>query len=149
MREVTDADVEAGLVELERRCEKAGLPVTIQRRAVYESLLPRNDHPTVDEIYNGVRAKLNGVSKATIYRALETLTDLGLARKVPHPGSAVRFDPFVEPHHHLLCQECGAMQDHHDEELHFDSPGGAFLVHEASALFVGLCASCAPASKPD
>ena len=94
--------VEARLVRMKSGCQTAGLPLTAQRRALLSELAPRMDHPTVEQVYSAVRGRLSGVSKATVYRTLETLDRLGLIRRVEHPGSAVRFDPDPTPHHHLL-----------------------------------------------
>src|SRR5512142_935165 len=90
-----------GLVELQEACRRRGLAVTIQRRAVFAELALRRDHPTADQIYDAVRGSLPGLSRTTVYRVLETLVEVGLARKVHHAGGAARFDPMTGRHHHL------------------------------------------------
>jgi len=35
--------------------QQRGLPVTTQRRAVFEAILDRADHPTADQLYRAVR----------------------------------------------------------------------------------------------
>ncbi|MEX1024975.1 MAG: Fur family transcriptional regulator [Planctomycetota bacterium] len=132
--------VATGLAEFEARCEQAHLPVTSQRRAVVETLLSRTDHPTVDDIYAVVRER--GVSLATTYRALETIVALGLARRVAHTGSAVRFDPNTSAHHHFLCDACGAIADVAWKPSPIEPPAGDFDVHETSVLYRGICADC-------
>jgi len=123
--------------------------LTSQRRTVLESLLERSDHPTVDQIYQTVVGRLPEVSRATVYRSLETLSDLGLLKRVEHPGSAVRFDGNMAPHHHFLCTRCGAMEDlslesvrGHDE-LVFVGPGPG-AAEELAILVRGTCYRCAP-----
>jgi Fe2+ or Zn2+ uptake regulation protein len=37
---------------------QAGLPVTTQRRAVFEAIRRRADHPTADQLYRAVRGAL-------------------------------------------------------------------------------------------
>ena len=49
-----------------------------------------------------------GVSLPTVYAGLELLADLGLALRV-RAGRAVRYDPRVDPHHHFVCDTCGAV----------------------------------------
>ena len=44
-------------------------------------------------------------------RSLDKLHELGLLRRVEHPGSTARFDANSSPHHHFLCTRCGAIED--------------------------------------
>jgi Fe2+ or Zn2+ uptake regulation protein len=138
--------VEEGLKELERRSAEAGQPVTIQRRAALKALVRRSDHPTAEAIYADVIAELPGVSKATVYRALDNLVELGLARRVHHPGSVARYDGNGKRHHHLICRICGRIEDVSWDLL--DSipvPKIAkddFEVHDFFVSFQGVCRDC-------
>jgi Fur family peroxide stress response transcriptional regulator len=144
----TDPDLSTRLAELERRCASAGIPVTAQRRTVLEVLASRCDHPTVDQIYTAVAERMPDVSRATVYRSLETLDELGLLRRVEHPGSAVRFDGNTTPHHHFLCTRCGAIEDlplaavRGHEQLAFVGAGER-VAGEIAVSVRGLCGSCA------
>lgn len=133
--------------DLLARCAVAGLPRTAQRRAIFLELVRRDDHPTVDQVFTAVLERLPGVSRTTVYRNLETLFQLGLLRRVDHPGSAVRVDPNLEPHHHFLCSSCGAIED-----LPFGSvPGAVGLAYAGDSartvahlgvVVHGTCAGC-------
>lgn len=139
------------LAELERRCAKSGIPLTAQRRTVLEVLVARDDHPTVDQIFQAVAERLPEVSRATVYRSLETLSDLGLLKRVEHPGSVVRFDGNTDPHHHFLCTRCNGIEDlplesvHGHDELKYVGEGPA-RVEELAVLVRGTCARCAGAA---
>lgn len=141
-----DGFVEKGIQELERRSAKAGQPVTIQRRAALKALVRRSDHPTAEAIYADVIAELPGVSKATVYRALDNLVQLGLARKVDHQGSVARYDGNAERHHHLVCRGCGKIEDIASELLDaIPVPKLArqkFEVHDFFVSFQGICRDC-------
>ena len=100
--------------EFQRLCREQGLPVTVQRRAVWEVLAGREDHPTADQIYDEVSTRLPGVARGTVYRILEAFGRIGLARKVCHPGAAARFETKTHRHHHMVCLECGKMVDLED-----------------------------------
>lgn len=139
------------LHELQRRCAAFGVPLTAQRRVVMEVLAPRLDHPTVEQIHAAVEERLPGVSKATVYRNLETLSRLGLVRTIAHPGSAARFDPNLAPHHHFICDACGAVHDLGNERVR-GGDGLAFLPsvdghvgHDVTVTVRGTCASCSGA----
>ena len=56
--------------------------VTPQRVAVYRALLQAEDHPSPEELYRRVRRRMPSLSLATIYKALDALTRLGVAREV-------------------------------------------------------------------
>ena len=136
------------LAELERRCAQSGTPLTAQRRTVLEVLVARDDHPTVDQIYQAVAERLPEVSRATVYRSLETLSELGLLKRVEHAGSVVRFDGNTEAHHHFVCTRCGAIEDlpldavRGHEKLAFLGQGAA-RAEEIAILVRGTCAHCA------
>ena len=57
-----------------------------------------------------VHGTVPGVSLPTVYAGLELLADIGLATRV-RAGRAVRYDPRVDPHHHFVCDNCGAVAD--------------------------------------
>jgi Fur family peroxide stress response transcriptional regulator len=141
-------DPQERLAELEQRCARAGIPVTAQRRTVLEVLTSRHDHPTVDQLFTAVAVRMPDVSRATVYRSLETLGELGLLRRVEHPGSAVRFDGNTTPHHHFLCNRCGAIEDlpleavrGHDGLAFVEA--GAKVADEIAVSVRGLCERCA------
>jgi Fur family peroxide stress response transcriptional regulator len=77
---------------------QAGLPVTTQRRAVFEAILHRADHPAIEQLYRAARGALSQISRMTVHRVLGTFVSLGLATKVCHPGSAARFDRKLHQH---------------------------------------------------
>jgi Fe2+ or Zn2+ uptake regulation protein len=138
--------VEEGLKELERRSAEAGQPVTVQRRAALKALVRRADHPTAEAIYADVIAELPGISKATVYRALDNLVRLGLARRVHHQGSVARYDGNNERHHHLVCRSCERIEDLPADVL--DSipipkiAKESFEVHDSFVSFQGVCRDC-------
>ena len=87
-----------------------GLRVTPQRLAVFGALRALGRHATAEEVLARVHGTVPGVSLPTVYAGLELLADLGLASRV-RAGRAVRFDPRTDPHHHFVCDDCGAVSD--------------------------------------
>jgi Fur family peroxide stress response transcriptional regulator len=125
-----------------------GLPVTIQRRAVLEAILDRQDHPTAEQVYRAVRQDLPQISRMTVRRILSTFVSLGLVSKTCHPGSAARFDPKIQQHHHLVCLDCGAIIDVEDPRLNrIPWPKvnpREFTIQDYHVHFRGRCARCRP-----
>ncbi len=132
--------------EIEKICREHSLPLTSQRRVVLEALSVRPTHPTVDEIWEDVRRTMPDISRTTVYRILETFTRLRVIRKVCHPGTVARYESRTSRHHHLLCLQCGRMEDLDDAALdRLALPGKetGFQIEDYSIQFRGLCSQCA------
>lgn len=127
---------------------EAGLKVTPQRLAVFRALWGDETHPTAHEIYERLQDSFPTMSFATVYNTLDALAAIGRVQPLSVGGGATRFDPNVEPHHHSICDRCGAVRD-----VPFDShqTEGAptvvsgFRVRRVERLYRGLCADCAGA----
>ena len=87
-----------------------GLRVTPQRLAVHTALRALGRHATAEDVLERVHGTVPGVSLPTVYADLELLADLGLASRF-HAGRAIRYDPRADPHHHFVCDTCGAVID--------------------------------------
>src|SRR5580692_3385847 len=107
--------IQEKMLFFEKLCREQGLPVTVQRRVILESLAGREDHPTADQVFEIVAPRLPGLSRTTVYRVLETLVELGVIHKASHLGSAARYDPNTQRHHHLTCLNCHKVVDMEDE----------------------------------
>ncbi len=137
---------ERKMKQLEECCKEEGLRLTVQKRKVFSSLLQHDDHPTADEIYDNVTDDIPGVSRTTVYRILESLTDTGLARRVYHPDDQYRFDPNTEHHHHLVCTSCETVKDVSVPDLEQvvppDQEVEEFEIDDFSIYFRGTCLKC-------
>jgi Fur family peroxide stress response transcriptional regulator len=125
---------------------ECGLPVTTQRRAVFEAILDRTDHPTAEQLHRAVRCQLPEVSRMTIHRILATFVSVGLVARTCHPGSSARFDPKLHQHHHLVCLDCGRITDVEDPRLN-RVPWPAikprdFQIQDYNVYFRGRCGRC-------
>ncbi|MEO8689382.1 MAG: Fur family transcriptional regulator [Solirubrobacteraceae bacterium] len=134
--------------EIRSSLRAQGLRVTPQRLAIHGALSALGRHATAEEVLARVHGTVPGVSLPTVYAGLELLADLGLASRV-HAGRAVRYDPRSAPHHHFVCEACGAVADL-DTEVDLAPvlaglrAGGAEPA--GSELLVrGRCADCAAA----
>ena len=141
-------DIMDRLTHFEDLCRKRGLSLTVQRRVILQELLERGDHPTADQIYEAVRDRVPGLSRTTVYRVLDTLVQVGAARKLSHPDAVVRFDPNIERHHHLVCQQCGSLVDLEASAISNvsipDTRKTGFTITDYSVSFAGICSRCRP-----
>ena len=97
----------------------AGLRTSAGRSAVVELLGRQSCLLTAQEIADRLREEGSAGSTATVYRALETLHELGLVRRFDSEGIA-RYEP-VDPsgdhHHHLVLEDTGDVVPFDDAEL--------------------------------
>jgi len=133
--------------QFEAACRAHGLPVTVQRRRIFEALVDRTDHPTPDQVYAAVKRTLPGVSRTTVYRVLDILVRVGVLARASSPGAASRVDPRTSRHHHLVCQGCDRLFDVDERAVAHrirppDVRKRGFAIQGYSIYFTGLCAAC-------
>ncbi|HOI28460.1 MAG TPA: transcriptional repressor [Melioribacteraceae bacterium] len=95
----------------------SNLKVTPQRMAVLEALTSLKNHPTADNIKEYVIKNHPNIAVGTIYKTLETFVEKGLIKKVKTERDVMRYDPILEAHHHLYCEESERIEDFFDDEL--------------------------------
>jgi Fur family peroxide stress response transcriptional regulator len=132
----------------------AGLKLTPQRMAIVKELASDETHPTAQEIFERLRPGLPTMSFATVYNTLGALSAAGLCAAMSlSPGSG-RFDPNMTPHHHIVCDVCGAVRDvpvgtsiadgavelSTSRAVAQAAPG--FDVRSVERIFRGVCAAC-------
>ena len=136
--------------------------VTRARQAVIEVLDGTDEHLAADEIVARAEALAPGVHRATVYRALSTLGELGLVTHTHVGGSATVYHLAVPqpadratsvPHAHLQCTNCQAVIDIPADALdslisRVDREVG-FHVEPHHAALLGLCADCRRSPLPD
>jgi len=123
-----------------------GQRLTDQRLAVYQYLNTVDTHPTAEEVYFAIKDRVQKVSLATVYNALELLVSCGLAAKLTFSGGiSARYDWRTEPHSHTRCIRCGRIQDLKRmadpklfERLNLDG----FRVMGCNLELLGYCPSC-------
>ena len=108
-------------------------------------------HATAEEIFHAVNRRDPRASRATVYNSLHSLAKAGLVREVVSDGGAARFDANLHPHHHFICEGCGAIEDipWFDVLAAVGQNGlGGRSVHNYEIVFRGSCSACVQARKP-
>jgi Fur family ferric uptake transcriptional regulator len=86
---------------------------------VAQAILSAGRHLDSSEIVSRVHAVNPGVGAATVYRAIKLLCDAGILEE-SHQGFSGRtvYELAGDEHHdHILCTDCGAVFEFHDEAL--------------------------------
>ena len=123
---------------------------TIQRSLVLDVVNRLKSHATADEVYAEVAATHPNISKATVYRNLNLLSEMGMIRKLEIPGGADRFDHICKEHCHVKCEKCGRVFD--IEIPYIDGLDNrvenrnGFEITGYDILFRGLCPGCRASS---
>lgn len=157
-RTTPDAEMPAALAEvsaeeLAQRCRQAGLRATPQRLAIFRALLQTAAHPSPEGVFAVVKDELPSLSLATVYNTLESLAEAGLIKEVGQLSQTRRYDANQQPHHHLVCTECGAITDFVDPKLDDvvlpDTLKGieGFEPAEMQIQILGKCNPCANAPQ--
>jgi len=128
-----------------------GLRMTEQRRAVFDVLMGKRDHPTAVEVFTRVRDSVPNISLATVYNCLDTLTACGLVKTVTHEREPARYCPNLEEHAHFFCESCGTVTDiplrtRKRAEDVWEFPGEMTISHH-EVSFSGTCAVCAKGAQ--
>lgn len=136
--------------ELVDRFRSEGRKVTPQREAVFRALHASRVHPTAEAVHAEVVRDLPMVSLRTVYQTLNDLTAMGELLPVNVGTGPARFDPNLEPHHHLVCDACGGVTDIALAVPAIDVPAGAdvgFDITRTEIVFRGRCAACRQPSR--
>ena len=119
---------------------------TIQRDIVLKVVHQLcGQHPNADDIYQIVHETHPTISRGTVYRNLNMLSDLGLIVKVSMENGADRFDGLLHHHAHFECRQCHRIFDVPLEKVTYPDSmtSNGFIVEGDAVLFKGLCPECA------
>jgi Fur family ferric uptake transcriptional regulator len=129
------------------RLTAAGERVTPQRLLVADTLNRAGRQLTASEVYDRVRANQPSLGRATVFRALDRLVEVGVARRLELDGHVYAYVA-CEPdhHHHLSCTRCGRVEEI-PESWVAPLAGRAsaqldFEIDDARLDFYGRCARC-------
>jgi len=133
--------------------EQGGYRLTGPRRALAGLVASREGHFTADDLLDIARRRRLGLGRATIFRALDVLAELGVIERLDMPTGEHAFVA-CQPahHHHVICASCGRatwVQDHGLEQVAADigrKTGYRIATHRLE-LF-GVCPDC-QASRRD
>ena len=129
--------------------QTAGLRRGGARTAVVEALARHDCAVTALELDDELRRRRPPVGRASVYRALEQLEQLGLVQRLEvSRGTAgyERVEPSGDHHHHAICRRCGRVVPFEDPALERAIDGLSkqvrFEVSDHDVVLRGLCDRC-------
>jgi Fur family ferric uptake transcriptional regulator len=126
--------------------KRAGFRAGGARAAVLELLAEQDCCLTAQEIFDRLREGGRRVGIASVYRALDVLTGMGLVQRLDMGEGVARFEPVHadgDHHHHVVCASCGKVAPFEDAALEDAVEGlGAKLGYELDGHDVVLRGAC-------
>lgn len=120
------------------------LKVTPQRLAIVDALHVRG-HMNIDEIYELLLNKFNTISLATIYKNINLMVQNSFVQEVKIPYTKSVYELTKESHSHLVCTECGKIEDINIDLDCLDTQiaqKSAYAINELNLVLSGVCEQC-------
>ncbi len=147
-------DYEEALQLYKNYLRRHHLLFTRERVVILEAVMARHDHFSVDELHDDLRQSGRTVSRATLYRNLNSLRDAGLLAAIDLGNRYIRYEHVLghKPHAHLICQDSGEVFEDSSPELETIVEAIArrhhFQVRTFKLQIFGDRENPAPAEKP-
>lgn len=108
--------MESRIEKIKQQLQSQGYKLTPQREATVRVLLENEeDHLSAEDVFMLVKEKAPEIGLATVYRTLELLSELHVVHKLNFGDGVARYDlrgdSTKHHHHHLICVQCGTMQE--------------------------------------
>lgn len=142
-----------GLKDLRAKLSERGYKMTPQRKEILKIFIehPKIHHMSAEDVYGFLRKNDSEIGLATVYRALDLLSELGILVQVDFGDGCARYelntaDPNVHHHHHLICLKCKRVIEFEEDFLDYleytieKQSGFQIVNHEVK--FFGYCKDC-------
>ena len=139
--------------DLRGKLSAGGYKTTPQREEILKIFVEHADrhHMSAEDVYSILREKDSEIGLATVYRALDLLSELGILVRMDFGDGCARYelntaDPKVHHHHHLICLKCKKVIEFEEDLLDeleaniANKSGFQILNHEVK--FFGYCSDC-------
>jgi len=130
-----------------RALDAAGYRLTGQRRSLADLVVGLDGHFTASELATAARQRGLHVGRATLFRALELMIELGAVERLDMPSGEHTYVACAPAHHHhVVCSRCGRTAEVDDAGLagavrDIERQSGFRIDTHRLELF-GLCRHC-------
>lgn len=134
-------------LDLAELLHRLGYRMTPQRQMVLDSLCAAEGHATPEQVYELVQRRSDAVNRATIYRTLKFLAEVGVVTTTISVDGQTMFEVAgSNRHHHLVCHGCGRDIEVSDELYGYFlgriRERYGFEADTTHLTLTGLCADC-------
>ncbi|APT92118.1 sugar ABC transporter substrate-binding protein [Corynebacterium phocae] len=133
---------------MQQKIPKLGARNTRQRTAVIKVLRDFDNFASAKDIYNALQVKEAKVGLTTVYRTLQSLSEIDAvdALHMPSGETLYRHCDSLHHHHHLVCIRCGRTEEVDggpiEEWAKSISEQHGFELTGHDAEIFGVCGSC-------
>ncbi|RMA97270.1 Fur family transcriptional regulator [Hydrogenothermus marinus] len=104
--------------EFKKFIKEKGLKFTSQREKVLDEILNTKGHFEIEDIVQKIKNKNVNVSRATVYRTLNILKEIGIVTEVIKFNNKTIYEISLKEHHdHLICTNCGKIIEFQEKEI--------------------------------
>ena len=133
--------------EIAARLRGAGYRVTPQRQLILDAVCDLGGHVTAEAVYESVQEIVPSLNQGTVYRALNFFCDERIVTATRQPDGRTVYELAGQnPHHHFVCQVCGADYEVSQQMLRplFERARQeyGFAVEMDHISFFGRCREC-------
>ena len=141
------------LKDLRGKLSEQGYKMTQQRKEILQIFVEHPDrrHMSAEDVYDILSKQKSKIGLATVYRALDLLSELGILVQIDFGDGCARYelntaDPKAHHHHHLICLKCKRVIEFEEDLLDdletniAEKSGFQILNHEVK--FFGYCKDC-------
>jgi Fe2+ or Zn2+ uptake regulation protein len=130
-----------------RTLDDAGYRLTAPRLALAELIVDHDGHFTASDLAAAARDRRVGVSRATLFRALDLLVELGAVERLDLPSGDHAYVSCARiHHHHVVCSRCGRTAEVDDAGLNDAvaeiARASGFRIDAHRLELFGLCRHC-------
>ena len=125
------------------------LKYTKQRELILEIIYNNDGHFTPEDIYNLIKMSYPDVKLgiATVYRTLTLLEDAQIVSSISFGTQGKKYEFGLKEHHdHLVCLECGGIEEFFDETIEKQQEEIAkkfnFKMTNHIMKITGVCSAC-------
>jgi Fur family ferric uptake transcriptional regulator len=128
-----------------KELRKAGLKVTLPRLKILEILEENQQrHMSAEDVYKHLLDAEADIGLATVYRVLTQFEAAGLVRRHNFEGGSAVFELDDGGHHdHIICQQCGRVEEFYDPTIEARQEAAArahgFTVSDHALVIYGRC----------
>jgi len=142
----------AALDPLPLALHRAGYRLTEPRLAVTRLVGAQTGHFSAADLVHEARVRHLGIGRATIFRTLDVLSELGAVERIDLPsGEHAYVGCAPTHHHHVVCSRCGRTAEIEDAGLRTVvrevTRRTGFRVDEHRLELFGLCSACQAATS--
>ena len=133
--------------------DTAGYRVTGPRRVLADLIATHDGHFTTSDLEAVARSRRLGISRATFFRALDLLTELGVIERLDLPTGEHAYVACAKAHHHhVVCSRCGRSAEVDDwgvaEAVAAMARASGYRIDVHRLELFGLCRHCQAKTAP-